>query len=107
MGQALRRAIEAWDREQRVAILASGGLSHVIVDEDFDRALLDAIVSKNAQALCSLPADRLNLGTSELRNWIVVAGAMEPANPTVLLDYMPMYGTPAGTGNGCALVSWS
>ena len=79
----------------------------MIVDEEIDRALLDAIVSKNAQALCSLPADRLNLSTSELRNWIVVAGAMEPANPTVLLDYMPMYRTPAGTGNGCALVSWS
>ena len=35
-GRTLRSAIEAWPTKARVAILASGGLSHFVVDEDLD-----------------------------------------------------------------------
>ena len=35
-------------RDQRVGIMASGGLSHFVVDEAFDRALLDALRRKDA-----------------------------------------------------------
>jgi 3-O-methylgallate 3,4-dioxygenase len=106
LGQALRRAIESWDDDKTVAVLASGGLSHVVIDEALDHTLLHGILTKDEECLCSLPAERMNLGSSELRNWVVVAGAMEPMEPEIILDYMPMYRTPAGTGNGCAIVAW-
>jgi hypothetical protein len=35
-GQAVRKAIESWDSNKRVALMASGGLSHVVIDEEID-----------------------------------------------------------------------
>ena len=40
LGQALRRAIESWDSDKRVAIAASGGLSHQLVDEPLDQQVV-------------------------------------------------------------------
>ena len=34
LGQALRQAIEAWDSNKRVALVASGGLSHTVIEEE-------------------------------------------------------------------------
>jgi hypothetical protein len=106
LGQALRAAIESWDSSQRVALVASGGLSHTVIDEEIDRMTLDAIMEKDAGGLRSLPHERLNLGTSEIRNWITVAGAMEPLQPRLIGDYIPAYRTPAGTGCGMAFAYW-
>jgi aromatic ring-opening dioxygenase catalytic subunit (LigB family) len=106
-GQALRRGLEAWDNPARVAVLASGGLSHTYIDEETDRALLDGIVEKNGDQLRNLSRERLRNGTSELLNWVIVAGAMEDRDFTFLLDYMPSYRTEAGTGNGLAIGYWS
>src|SRR5439155_12988012 len=41
LGKALRRAVDAWDSDKTVAIVASGGLSHTIMDEGIDRMTLD------------------------------------------------------------------
>lgn len=106
LGQALRRAIESWETNQTVAVVASGGLSHTIMDEEIDRMTIDAIAEKDADALKSLPRERLNLGTSEIRNWIAVAGAMEPLRVTFVGDYIPAYRSPAGTGCGMAFAYW-
>ena len=61
----------------RIGILASGGLSHVTIDEELDRGILDALVRKDLGALRALPVNKLNSGSSEIRNWLVVAGAVE------------------------------
>ena len=61
-GQALRRAIDAWPENKRVALMASGGLSHQILDEDFDHIVIDALKKKDFERLRTLPRDRLNLG---------------------------------------------
>jgi hypothetical protein len=104
-GAALRRAIESWPGDLRVALVASGGLSHFVIDEDLDRRLLRGITEKRGDLIASLPADKLTSGTSEIRNWIAVAGAMEP-DPVTNLVYEPCYRTPAGTGCGMAFVLW-
>jgi 3-O-methylgallate 3,4-dioxygenase len=106
LGQALRRAIESWDSEKRVALIASGGLSHTILDEEIDRMTVDAVMEKDAEALRTLPRERLNLGTSEIRNWIAAAGALEPMTPHLIGDYIPAYRSPAGTGCGVAFTYW-
>jgi hypothetical protein len=42
LGEALRHAVEAFPGDARVGVLASGGLSHFIVDEAFDHAVIEA-----------------------------------------------------------------
>ena len=107
LGQALRRAIDSWDSSKRVAIAASGGLSHQIVDEPFDRLVIAALLKKDRDQLCSLPRDRLNVlpGTAEILNWVTVSAAMEDADMT-LLDYVPSYWSLYGTGHGFCFSYW-
>jgi hypothetical protein len=104
-GRALRRAVESWPAPAKVAVIASGGLSHFVVDEDLDHRVLDGIAGRDAGILGSLSRDQLRSGTSEILNWIVAAGALENLAPTVL-DYIPGYRTPAGTGAGMAFARW-
>ena len=88
--------------------MASGGLSHQIVDEKLDQQVIQALKEKDVQGLCSLPRDRLNRGpgTPEILNWVALAGAMESASMT-LVDYVPCYRSPAGTGHGVTFAYWS
>jgi hypothetical protein len=104
-GRALRRAVESWPAPAKVAIIASGGLSHFVVDEELDHRVLDGIAGRDAGILGALSRDQLRSGTSEILNWIVAAGALENLAPTVL-DYVPGYRTPAGTGAGMAFARW-
>lgn len=109
LGRALRKAIESSQKNRRVAIMASGGLSHVVIDEELDRKLVDLIARKEVEQLCGLPWKRLypkgSPGTSEVLNWISLAGAMEPLTMS-LVDYIPCYRSPAGTGCGMAFAYW-
>ena len=105
LGQALRRAVESWPERARVAVIASGGLSHFVVDEELDRRVLDAITARDGGALGSLSRDQLRSGNSEILNWIAAAGALEGLAPAVL-GYVPGYRTPAGTGAGMAFARW-
>jgi 3-O-methylgallate 3,4-dioxygenase len=106
LGQAIAAAVEAYGHDLRVGILASGGLSHFTVDEDLDGAVMRALREKDAEALCTLPRNKLNSGSSEIRNWICAAGALE-ALPLRWSDYQPGYRTPAGTGTGLGFAIWS
>lgn len=106
LGQAIRRAVEAWDVDRRVGVVGTGGLSHFVVDEDLDRTVLKAMKEKDAECLRSLPRQRLNSAASEIRNWVTAAGALEHLDMS-LIDYVPVYRTPAGTGGGWAFATWS
>jgi aromatic ring-opening dioxygenase catalytic subunit (LigB family) len=107
VGQALRRAIEGWDQDKRVAVMASGGLSHQILDEELDRTVITALQAKDTDQLFSLPRDRLHRGggTPEILNWITLAGTME-AEEMKLIDYVPCYRSLAGTGHGATFAYW-
>ena len=100
-------AIKAWDEPARVAVIASGGLSHFVVDEELDRTLLGALERKDGQTLQTLPKERLFSATSESLNWVALGGVFEkePHN-FELLDYVPVYRTPANTGGGWAFGRW-
>jgi hypothetical protein len=105
LGRALRDAVGTWREDARVGVLASGGLSHFTIDEALDRAVLDACRRGDDAALASLPVARLNSGSSEIRNWIVAAGAAAGLR-TQWQEYVPLYRTPAGTGCGMAFAAW-
>ena len=105
LGRAIRQAIEAWPTRKRVGVVASGGLSHFVVDEALDRRVLDLLAKKDVAALTAIPTDQLEAGNSEIRNWIAMAGAVEHLEMK-LIDYLPCYRSEAGTGIGTAFASW-
>ena len=104
-GKAIRRAIESWESDARVAVLASGGLSHFVIDEKLDRGVLKALEDHDADHLTTLPVELLNSGNSEIRNWITV-GAMVEGMDMTLVDYIPCYRSPASTGCAMAFAYW-
>lgn len=106
-GRALARAIASWSQGGNVAIIASGGLTHFVIDESFDRCVLEALQNRDAAKLSSLPESMFQSGTSEIKNWIVVAGAMAEAGLAMqLVDYVPCYRSEAGTGSAMGFAKW-
>jgi Catalytic LigB subunit of aromatic ring-opening dioxygenase len=97
------------DRPERVAIYASGGLSHDPfgpragwVDEPLDRWILERIAQNRGQELTrlfSFDSDTLRGGSGEIRAWIAVAGACRW--PAKVIDYMPIHHAKAGIGFAC------
>jgi hypothetical protein len=109
LGQAIARAVASWPDgacDARVAVIASGGLSHFVIDERLDRGVLDGITAGDATALRAIPRAALRSGNSEILNWITAAGALAGLHATVV-DYVPGYRTPAGTGAGMGFASWA
>lgn len=106
LGAAVRRAIDSWTPGVRVGVLASGGFSHFVVDEDIDRQALKALEDSNFRAISELPVLRLQAGTSEIRNWFAVAGVMGKEQHFKTYDYVPCYRSEAGTGCAMAFGEW-
>ena len=105
LGQAVRKAIEAWNSDKRVALLASGGLSHVVIDEEIDAMVIDGLKNKKPEVLFQLPRERLWGGTSEILNWVALAGAMEDSE-LKYFEYVTTYRSPAATGCGMGFAYW-
>jgi Catalytic LigB subunit of aromatic ring-opening dioxygenase len=105
IGAALRDIVEKSSSDLRVAFVASGGLSHFVVDEELDRRVLKAFEEKDVKTLRSIPPQSLNSGSSEILNWVMVAGALLDfkVNSSV---YIPITRTSAGTGVGTAFITW-
>ena len=108
LGAALREVIESWDADLRVGLLASGGLSHQIIDEELDERVIKGLTTGDLDDLSKLDRDQLNgaPGTPEILNWVTVAAAMAPQTMT-LVDYIPAYRSLAGTGHGLTYGYWS
>ena len=104
LGAAIRALIETYPSNMRVGLLASGGLSHFCAEEDLDLAVIDAIRNKDREALANLDPRRLQSGSSEIRNWIVLAGAC-PDFDLDWVSYTPGYRTEALTGTGLAFAT--
>lgn len=111
-GRLLADAIASYPGDARIAILASGGLSHSIgeptmgdIDEPFDRACIAAFERDDTDRLirfldAELP--RAGNGAHEVRNW-VVAHAAAGGHGFSLLDY---YAVPE-VYVGCAWAHWT
>jgi len=110
-GRLLRDAIGSYPALARVAILATGGLSHSIgeptmgaIDESFDRRCLDCFVSGDEAPLIDLlehGSARAGNGAHEIRNWAVAHGAAS-SRGFELVDYIPA----PEVYVGCAFAAW-
>lgn len=105
-GTAIREAVDTLPDDLRVGIIASGGLSHFVVNERLDMEVLAALHSRDRGRLTRLAAELLHSGSSEIRNWITLGGAMASDSPS-WSEYVPCYRSPAGTGCGMAFISWT
>ena len=109
-GQSIGRAIAGWNglnANKRVAICASGGISHFVVDEDFDTRMLTAMKARDTKTIFAEPESMFLSGTSETKNWITVAGILSETDLQMnLIDYVPSCRSEAGTGCGMAFATW-
>jgi hypothetical protein len=93
---------------ERVAILATGGLSHFPgsprigeIDTQFDHKLLEVMRRGDGPSLADYSVDELlKAGDSEFLNWMVVIGAVGNAKATYTA-YMPDF-----VATGWGFVSW-
>src|SRR5512144_2240642 len=113
VGTTLYEMVRAYPGPERVAVLATGGLSHepggpryFWVDEEFDRWFLDLLRKGDHEALvreCTL--ERMEAagsgGTAELLAWIMALAFT--AGPADVLAYMPAIAWRTGTG----MVVWN
>ena len=84
LGRALRGALLDYSGAARVAVLATGGLSHDVgtprmgeLNEDFDRAFLGHLEDGGDQGAADYAAafvDTAGNGAEEVRNWLVAQG---------------------------------
>jgi protocatechuate 4,5-dioxygenase beta chain len=108
LGEAIADVLR--DRPERVAIYASGGLSHYPgmynagwIDQPLDRWILERLEKNDLDALEHLftfDSDNLRSGTGEVRAWISAAAAMQ--RPARIVDYVPAH----CTQTGCGFVYW-
>ncbi len=107
LGKHLRAAIESWPKDMRVALIASGGLSHFVIDEDVDHAIIEAMRTGKIASVEEFGEATFQSGTSEIKNWVPVAGTMADLGlPFTQVDYVPCYRSIAGTGNAMGFVYW-
>ena len=93
---------------ERVAVLATGGLSHFPgsprigeIDESFDHQLLEVMRKGEGRSLVDYSVqDLLHAGDTEFLNWMVVLGAIGDAKATYTA-YMPDF-----VATGWGFVSW-
>jgi len=105
IGRKIARTVESIPGSQRIAVVASGGLSHFVTDAELDGAVLEALKCGDARALRDLPMAALRAGSSEILCWIMAGGVFAHLDHQ-WSDYLPVYRTPAGTGIGLAFGIW-
>lgn len=105
LGEALRHAVAAFPGDARIGVMASGGLSHFVVDEAFDHAVIEALRQRNTKFFRTAPLTKLMSGSSEMRNWFCLAGALGSLEMQ-WVSYVPGYRTPALSGTGLCFASF-
>jgi hypothetical protein len=107
-GQALFEAVKAWDTDKKVAIIASGGMSHFVCDEQLDKVFLECFRTYDFERLANIDDRSYQSGTSEVKLYVPVMVAMSQLGCEMqLADYVPCYRTEAGTGEGFGFMYWT
>ena len=96
LGKAIADIVKG--RKERVAIVASGGMSHfpgtskyLNPEFDFDRWLVSQFETGNTDALLNMTGTQLDeVGNTEMLNWAVMFGAIGPQQGE-LIDYIPTW----------------
>ena len=107
-GRVLRDAIAAWPDDVRVGVIASGGLSHFVNDEEFDHRILKMLADYDFDGLAAVDDRSYQSGTSEIKLYVSVMMALRDTGASMtLVDYVPCWRTAAGTGEGMGFMYWA
>lgn len=107
LGQAIRRAVDAWPGDERIVIFGTGGMSHQLQGEraglvnlDFDRAFMDRLVTDpETQAEVGHTEYLREAGSEgiELVMWLVMRGALDDeVREVVRVNHVPTSNTSNG-----------
>ncbi len=108
LGELMHKVLSDWDRDVRVAVIGSGGMTHFVINEEFDRKLFDAIQGRDAEYLNAIDPNMMQDGTSELLNWVSASGCMfQTGLSGEVIDYVPCYRTEAGSGTAQGFMVWT
>jgi Catalytic LigB subunit of aromatic ring-opening dioxygenase len=108
LGRVVGQVIRSWPANLRVAVFGSGGMSHFVIDEEFDRRLFEALRNRDGEALARIEEQHFQSGTSELKTWVAAAGALFDTNlHGDVVEYQPCYRSEAGTGTANGFVYWT
>ena len=96
LGKAIAEIVKG--RKERVAIIASGGMSHfpgtskyLHPEFDFDRWLVSQFEAGNTDALLNMTGTQLDeVGNTEMLSWAVMFGALGKTSGE-LIDYIPTW----------------
>ena len=78
-----------------------------MIDEEMDDKILKAMDSFDEATLGAIPESYLQSGSSEIKNWIAMTGAVAGTGMTMeLVDYIPCYRSEAGTGTAQGFAYW-
>lgn len=106
IGELIRQVVWAMPEPLRVAVIASGGLSHFVTDENLDLTVIGALERHDRDVLGAIPMDALRAGSSEILCWIMAGGAFSHLRHA-WSEYVPVYRTEAGTGIGLGFGIWN
>lgn len=113
LGRIVAKAIEGRPAGERVAVIATGGLSHdptgpnwCLIDETFDRRFLDLLACGDTEALFrEYTLERIfepgKGGTPEVLNWFAALGAVGSGKRAEVLCYEPVPEWATGMGYVC------
>ncbi len=106
-GRSVLKAIRGWDSGLRVALIASGGLTHFVIDESVDQLLIQGLLDGDLAPVEALGEHVFQDGTSEIKNWLPLASAMADSGfRPELVDYVPCYRSEAGSGHAMGFMTW-
>ncbi len=107
LGELVYRVLMEWKSDARVAVFGSGGMTHFVINEEFDRDVIGAIQSRDAGYLKAIDPRLMKDGTSELLNWVSASGCLfQTGLSGDLVDYVPCYRSEAGTGTAQGFLVW-
>lgn len=107
-GEMIAQAVNEWEEDRRVAIIATGGLSHWVavprmgeVAKEFDQHFIDQLLNNQNDELQAWTNEKIleeaGNGGLEIRCWVAVAGAV-PNKKRELLCYEPVTEWATGIG---------
>lgn len=112
LGQAIRRAVEAYGGDERVVVCGTGGMSHQLqaqraglINVAFDHAFIDQLVADPEAAARITHLEYLREAGSEgieLVMWLVMRGALDP---TVRELYRATHVPTSNTHNGLLILT--
>lgn len=108
IGQAMRKAVLAWDGPERVAIMGTGGISHWVgmkemgrVNVAWDKMIMTAVEQGDAETIIALSDAEIiresGNGGLEIKNWIVALGFVDRFRGE-LIEYQPVHEWVTGCG---------